>query len=183
MGVPAGENPGLLDIDWRIVVCFRVIGSEVAGLTEEGGKAFEPRRDFSLRSHVLGWAVPGGIHPGDERKAGRSANRLRETPLKEDPFSCQLIECGRAGQLVPVATQVGVVVLADEPKDVWPLRGLLGRVRDGTGNCRYCRDQSGESSNRQKPVLHVEGLDYKVQPSVWNKKNQDSQADSQVEGK
>jgi hypothetical protein len=55
---------------------------------------------------------------------------LSETALKNDSFTCELIESGRAGQLVPVTAQICVVILADEPKDIWPFTPLFGRVRE-----------------------------------------------------
>src|SRR5947209_2450773 len=105
MRVPARKIPRFLYADGRIVICFCVVRGKVASLAEKRRKSLEPRRNFPLRPHMLGRSMPGGIHSGDEREAGSSANRFGETPLKNYPFTCQFIESGRASHLVPVTAQ------------------------------------------------------------------------------
>ena len=122
-------GPGVLDADRGIVICLRVVGGEVARLAKQRRETTEPRRDDALGAHVLGRAAGLRAHARDDVETRRRADRTGEAAFVDHPFAGELVERGRAGELVSVAAQEGVVVLAHQAEDVRPIR--LGGAQRG----------------------------------------------------
>jgi len=80
-------------------------------------------RDLSLRPHVMGRAATRGVHPCDQGETGRRAHgRLREAVLVQDTVGGQPVQRRGAREPVSIAPQERLVVFADHPEDIGPVR-------------------------------------------------------------
>jgi len=73
-----------------------------------------------------------GIHTGDECEARGGADGLGETLFEQDSLTREVVDGWRSGEFVAITAQEGVIIFADEPKDVWAVRlGRAGREEVG----------------------------------------------------
>ncbi len=125
MGLVGGLIPDFARLA-QVVILLAVVRAVVAGLAQElrihpgaGGHG-------NHGAHVQS-AGARGIHAGDDRRAGRSADRGDGPGAIEDhAFRGQAIDVRRAGQLVAIAAHFRAMVLAGDPENI---RMRLGRER------------------------------------------------------
>ena len=102
----------------EVVILLGIIGAVVAQFSQVDRVHFKTGRQAGHAAHMLG---PGGgrIDAGDDRRAGRGADRrIRTRPGVAQAALGQAVEIRRDGVRVAVAAQVRSVVLAGYPENV-----------------------------------------------------------------
>jgi hypothetical protein len=164
-------------IDVRVVVGPEVVEGVVPGPAEQLRPAAHERRHLGDRAHVVRGTGRRGVQAGDQREAGRPADRrVRVHGVEPDALPRQLVDGRRARDAITVGReQTRCDPFRDDPEDVRARRMAPGSrgparsaVRHHRGGRREHEGEHGErctSQTQSTPDAHRSGHIARTRPT------------------